>query len=128
MAGWIFNASPIILLGKIDQLGLIDVLAPEFRIPWQVVEEIGRGRVDDPAVRWLAQTFILDHIVDTPPTPLVLAEWNLGMGETAVLSLALEDKGSVVVLDDMAARRFAMTFQVPLLGTLACCCAQKTQG
>jgi len=33
MTGWIFNASPVILLGKIHQLHLIEALSPTFRIP-----------------------------------------------------------------------------------------------
>lgn len=43
MKGWIFNASPLILLGKIHQLHLIEVLSPNFRIPRPVVTEIGEG-------------------------------------------------------------------------------------
>ena len=51
MKGWIFNASPLILLGKIHQLHLIEVLSPNFRIPRPVVAEIGVGPSDDPTIR-----------------------------------------------------------------------------
>jgi len=64
MNGWIFNASPVILLGKIRQLHLIESLSPGFRIPRPVVDEIGAGAVDDPAVKWLGTPSISDHIVD----------------------------------------------------------------
>jgi predicted nucleic acid-binding protein len=118
MKGWIFNASPLILLGKIHQLHLIEVLSPNFRIPRPVVAEIGVGPSDDPTIKWLTSTSVASHIVDVPPTPPFLAQWDLGAGETAVLSLALADDGAAVILDDLAARKFAMTFDLPLLGTL----------
>lgn len=118
MKGWIFNASPLILLGKIKQLHLLEVLSPGFRIPSPVVKEIGVGPPDDPTVNWLTQAHIANHIVEVPSTPPFLAQWDLGAGETAVLSLALADHKSAVVLDDLAARKFAISFDLPLLGTL----------
>ncbi len=128
MTGWIFNASPVILLGKIRQLHLIEALSPAFRIPRTVVDEIGAGAAEDPAVAWLKTPSISDHIVDVPTAPPFLAQWDLGAGETAVLSLALADDGAVVVLDDLAARKFALTFQMPLLGTLGLLIRAKNAG
>lgn len=128
MTGWIFNASPVILLGKIHQLHLIEALSPTFRIPRAVIEEIGAGCADDPAVKWLKRPSLADHIVDTPTAPSFLVHWDLGAGETAVLSLALADSGAVAVLDDLAARKFALTFQVPLVGTLGLLVRAKTAG
>jgi predicted nucleic acid-binding protein len=128
MTGWIFNASPVILLGKIHQLHLIEALSPEFRIPSAVIEEIGAGCSDDPAVKWLKKPSIADHIVDAPTAPFFLIQWDLGAGETAVLSLALTEIGSVAVLDDLAARKFAQTFQVPLVGTLGLLVRAKNAG
>jgi predicted nucleic acid-binding protein len=128
MKDWIFNASPLILLGKIGQLHLIEVLSPEFRIPRSVVAEIGAGPPDDRTIMWLAQSSISTHIVDAPPTPAFLAQWDLGAGETAVLSLALIDNESAVVLDDLAARKFALTFDIPLLGTLGLLVRAKNAG
>ncbi len=128
MKGWIFNASPLILLGKIQQLHLLGILSPAFRIPKAVVEEVGAGPSNDPSIKWLTSVSIASHIVDTPPTPPFLAQWDLGAGETAVLSLALADVGAAVVLDDLAARNFAMTFDIPLLGTLGLLLRAKNQG
>jgi len=128
MKGWIFNASPLILLGKIHQLHLLEILSPAFRIPRPVVTEIGAGPTDDPSIKWLTSTSIANHIVDTPPTPPFLAQWDLGAGETAVLTLALADDGAAVILDDLAARKFAMTFDIPLLGTLGLLLRAKNQG
>jgi len=128
MKGWIFSASPLILLGKIDQLHLVEGLSPAFRIPRAVVAEIGVGPTDDPTIKWLSSASTNRHIVDVPSTPPFLAQWDLGAGETAVLSLALEDEGAAVILDDLAARKFAMTFDLPLLGTLGLLIRAKHQG
>lgn len=110
MKRWIFNASPLILLGKIRQLHLVESLSPDFRIPSAVVAEIGAGPPDDPTVNWLRKPSTANHIVDAPHSPPFLTQWDLGAGETAVLSLALADQGSAVILDDLAARKFAMTY------------------
>ncbi len=98
MKGWIFNASPLILLGKIHQLHLVEALSPGFRVPRAVIVEIGAGAPDDPAVKWLGGTRLSTHFVDTPPAPPLLTQWDLGAGETAVLSLALADGSAAVVL------------------------------
>jgi predicted nucleic acid-binding protein len=128
MTGWIFNASPVILLGKIHLLHLIEGLSPGFRIPREVVQEIGAGCANDPAAEWLTGPSIARHIVETPTPPPFLAHWDLGMGETAVLSLALAETATAVVLDDLAARKFAQTFQIPLLGTLGLLVRAKNAG
>lgn len=128
MKGWIFNASPLILLGKINQLHIIGILSPSFRIPKPVVAEIGAGSESDPTLRWLRSTSIVDHFVDTEPPPPFLTQWDLGAGETSVLSLAIADLGSAVVLDDLAARKFAITYDIPLLGTLGLLIRAKQHG
>lgn len=128
MSDWIFNASPVILLGKIRQLSLIEALSPGFRIPRAVVDEIGAGSVDDPALTWLAKPSVLAHVVDAPPAPRFLTQWDLGAGESAVLSLALVERGAVAVLDDLAARKFALAFDIPLLGTLGLLIRAKNAG
>lgn len=128
MKGWILNASPLILLGKIDQLHLVEVLSPGFRIPKPVVAEIGAGPTGDRTIEWLTRSSIVRHIVDAPSTPPFLAQWDLGAIETAFLSLALLDNESAVVLDDLAARKFALTFDIPLLGTLGLLVRAKKAG
>jgi predicted nucleic acid-binding protein len=52
---WALNASPIIALGKIDRLNLINELCQEIVIPKGVAEEIAQGPPDDQALEWLRQ-------------------------------------------------------------------------
>jgi len=44
MEEWIFDASPLILLGKIGRLDIIERLNPNYAIPAAVAEEIFTGR------------------------------------------------------------------------------------
>ena len=50
---WVVNASPLILLGKINQLPLLAKLVGQVAIPHEVAIEIKAGPVDDPARCWL---------------------------------------------------------------------------
>jgi len=61
------------------------------------------------------------------PLPQVLA-WDLGQGETAVLSLALSEPGWTAILDDRAARKCANSLAIPVKGTLAVVILAKQRG
>lgn len=54
--------------------------------------------------------------------------WDLGQGETAVLSYALAHRKWVAVLDDGAARRCARSLAVNMTGTLAVVLLAKQYG
>lgn len=112
---WVINASPIILLAKINYQHLLTTLPDEVLVPEAVVVEINAGSPNDPAREFLRTTSL--KIVQIPPDPIVLA-WDLGNGETSVLSYALRNSGWTAVLDDGMARRCAHTLAVPLIGTL----------
>ena len=46
-----------------------------------------------------------------------VASWNLGQGESAVLSYALIHSGVRAVIDDRDARRCAQALEIPMFGT-----------
>ena len=46
---WVVNASPIIVLAKINHLLLLQHVAKELVVPAGVAKEIGQGPEDDPA-------------------------------------------------------------------------------
>jgi predicted nucleic acid-binding protein len=50
---WVVNASPLIVLGRINHLFLLKHLAEEIVVPAGVAKEIARGPEDDPAKQWL---------------------------------------------------------------------------
>lgn len=82
---WVLNASPTILLAKIGFLEHLLTLCPQPVIPQGVYEEILMGAVDDPARRWLSQQGKQWVQADKPVVPAIAA-WDLGLGETQVLS------------------------------------------
>lgn len=112
---WVVNASPLIVLSKVNQQSLLTKLAEEWVVPQAVVREIEAGPSDDPARNYLSSHAV--NIVDPKLNTDVLA-WDLGEGETAVLSYALSQSGWRVVIDDGAARRCARTFGLSMIGTL----------
>jgi predicted nucleic acid-binding protein len=44
--------------------------------------------------------------------------WNLGQGESEVLSMALDNDDFIAVVDDLAARRCAASLDIPYIGTV----------
>ena len=81
------NASPLILLARGGRLELLRVAADVLAVPAAVAEELRRRGPADPAVRALNETPWL-AVVPTPPVPLVIQAWDLGEGESAVLTWA----------------------------------------
>jgi predicted nucleic acid-binding protein len=122
---WILNSSPLIALGRIGYTDLFSKLSTDIAIPRAVADEIKAGPTDDRAYRAL-----LDYahcIVDTNLSPEVLA-WDLGAGETAVISYALTQPGWKVILDDAMARKCARSFELQTKGTLAVVIMAKQRG
>jgi len=113
---WILNASPLIVLACIERTDLLLALADELVVPRAVAAEIKAGLASDRARRAIeAGKF---DIVDTPLPPAEVLAWDLGAGETAVLSLALAEDGWTVILDDAMARKCARSFSRRVKGTL----------
>ena len=56
--------------------------------------------------------------MDAPLPPAEVVAWDLGVGETAVLSLALAEDGWTVILDDVMARKCPRSFSRRVKGTL----------
>lgn len=120
MAGpekWVVNASPLICLGKLGHLGWLDRLATEIVIPSGVAHEIGNGPADDAARRWL-EAVGAPHMRAVDQIDVEIAAWDLGAGESAVLTWARGHPGFTAILDDRAARRCADVFDVAVCGTV----------
>lgn len=75
---WVVNASPLIVLSKINYQHLLTELAAETVIPEAVALEIEAGPEDDPARRFLR--FASLPIVTVHAEPVILA-WDLGAEE-----------------------------------------------
>jgi predicted nucleic acid-binding protein len=122
---WVLNASPLIVLASIGQEHLFQALTDEIIIPRAVAEEIEAGPAGDPARQIIAAGQL--PVVEATLSPEVMA-WDLGIGETAVLSFALAEPSWTVILDDAAARNCARSLGLSLKGTLAIVILAKQRG
>lgn len=123
---WVFNASPLILLGKTAQLEWLPRLG-EVIIPAAVADEVLAGRPDDPARKFIESSIPGEWIREVTDRQEVVA-WDLGPGETAVISWAMEGAEYEAVLDDAAARRCCDVFGVRVRGTLSLVALAKKRG
>ncbi len=121
---WVVNASPLILLAKVGHIDLLPRLTEQLIIPSSVVGEVEAGSALDPAQEWLrgdGAIWIRPDLVPAPP----VAGWDLGAGETAVLSWAHLNREFEAILDDRAARKCASIQGIPVRGTLGVILAAK---
>jgi predicted nucleic acid-binding protein len=121
------NASPIISLSKINRVNLLSKLCDEIIIPQGVADEINQGESNDSAVIWLREAGYA-FIQASPKINLRVASWDLGLGESQVLSQAIERADYEAIIDDLAARKAAKILRVPVRGTLAVVVLAKQLG
>lgn len=111
----VINASPLITLYRSGQADLLPRLFDRIIVP-----EAGRNEVviearGDAVARLLAtETWPIREAVSVSPR---VSEWQLGAGESAVLSHALAHPPLRAVIDDRQARRCAKTLGIPMFGT-----------
>jgi predicted nucleic acid-binding protein len=123
----VVNSSPLIFLTRADLLDLLRLVSPEVLVPAPVAEEIGRRGSEDPAARAIATVPWLRVVAVPQPPPLIQA-WDLGPGESSVLSWCAAKQGTEAILDDLAARRCAQALGIPVRGTLGLVLLGKKQG
>lgn len=116
MEHYVINASPLICLGKAGYLNLLLQLSNQTVVPQAVEQEIAAGPAGDSAKRFLESSSL--SVVEVTVLQEILA-WDLGKGETSVLSYALVNTGWTAIIDDLAARKCARSYAIPLRGTLA---------
>jgi len=125
----VFNASPVIVLAKAGLLEKVMGIAARVIIPQPAADEIARGGdPSDPAALWLNRPESSSYIETAPPVSGFVAAWDLGAGESSVISLAETIPESTAVLDDLAARRCAEALHLNLVGTLGLLLVAKRRG
>ena len=113
---WVINASPLILLGKLGRIDLLEQLAKQIMVPQAVLCEVASGRAADAGIGdtlvWAQNRVIEDILV-----PISISGWDLGAGESQVLAHCILGRYRAV-LDDGEARAAAKVHSVPLVGSL----------
>ncbi len=118
MSGVVSDASPLIALHQIGNLGLLGTLFGTVLIPPAVAREA--LSVERPA-------WIVERSLTKPMAPPV-ARARLGLGESEALSLAMEVGADRVIIDELAGRILAQRLGLPLVGTLGILLAAKRKG
>lgn len=110
----IVNSSPLIVLFKSQQAQLIPQLFTEILVPSGVFEEV---TTKDDAASSLLPTITWIQTVEVKNIAPEVAGWDLGKGESEVLSLALKSSNSAAIVDDRAARRCGQALGITTIGT-----------
>jgi predicted nucleic acid-binding protein len=96
-------------------------------IPEGVFTELDAGRMrgialpDVKSLSWLSVRYVRERT-------LLQMVSGLGAGEKQVLALALENPGSLAILDDLMARRYASFLGIRFTGTLGILLKAKEKG
>lgn len=112
----VLNASPLIALFTSQQAELLPQLFTEIVIPdavWKEITVAGKADLTSeqlPTIPWVRR-------VEIAAVNPAIAAWDLGVGESEVLSFALETPGYRAMVDDRAARQCARTLGISTLGT-----------
>jgi predicted nucleic acid-binding protein len=114
----VLNASPLICLSKSGLADLIPALFREVFVPEAVFQEVMAEGKTDFAAEWLSSQRWIRRLRDIPIDPRVAA-WDLGEGESAVLSFALRNEDCCAVMDDREARRCAAALKCRFIGLWA---------
>lgn len=114
------DSSPLIALAQIDRLMLAQRLFGNLVIPPAVAREIA-PTIPRPPVCVVERSL-------TRPVDAAVAAAELGLGESEVLSVALELSASSVVLDELQGRRLARRLGVTTIGTLGLLLLAKRRG
>lgn len=127
MNKWVVDSSVLIFLAKASHLFLLQELCDQIIIPEGVAEEIQKGPEDDPARNRIStegKPFV--QFVGEINHRVVL--WDIGKGESEVLTWALQNPGHVAILDDEIGRNCALALGVPVKGTLGVLLIAKKRG
>ncbi len=119
------DAGPLISLGRLDLLSLLPALFAKVQVPQQVLDEcLVRPEQADPRRVRAALGAGWIQVCETVPD---LGPAELGLGERAAIGRALEI-GAGLLADDFAARRYALSQGLAVIGTLGVLAMAKRSG
>lgn len=110
----VINSGPLILLDKIDALGIAGALPCRFICPPAVRKEVDAGihhNKSSITPDWLTVTQLASPMSQ-------LADLAIDQGEAEVIQLALENNIVRVCLDDLRGRKIAKRFGLRVIGLL----------
>ncbi len=118
----IADSSALIALATCDSLSLLDSLFGEVRVPQAVYDEVC---ADGKPVAALLQAWLKDKVIKTVSRPPFLIGSGLGRGEIEAMSLYVEIKASLLLIDDSRAKKVALLNNINVTGSLGVLLAAK---
>ena len=110
----VLNSSPTIILLNSGREDLLKKLFKRILLPEAVLEEVtkqkDRAGLLLPELSWIeiVKTEIISDV----------ALWNIGKGESEVISYVKSNSSLVAVIDDASARKCAVTIDIQYIGTV----------
>jgi len=119
----VINASPLIALAKLGQLGLLLKLYDQILIPHEVYNEVvvkglQLGAPDAQAVDFLVQQEHIQVVDVSLPSPLPSWAHPIDAGEIEVILLAQQESVDHVLIDNLHARKAARQAGLRVKGTV----------
>lgn len=125
----VINTSPAIHLHAVlpGGLGALPGLIGDVIVPWEVGQELAAGHAKDST--W-QEIQMLPGILHRPSAIAVhpLLSTQIDMGEAAVIQTAMDESHDAVILDDLKARRIALTLGLQVTGSLGILLQAKHAG
>lgn len=123
----ISNTSPIFYLHRLEQLELLHKLYGRILVPEAVVAELKAGEAQGEDVPDITDyDWIEIRSVHIPEVVSLIMD--LGPGEAQVLAMALENPGSLAIIDDRLAREMAQTRDIRITGSAGILLKAKQAG
>jgi predicted nucleic acid-binding protein len=113
----ISDTSCLVVLDKINQLNLLQALYDTVIVTPTIVAEFGKTLPE-----WFNVLASSNHSLQS------LLEETIDPGEASAIALAAETKDSVLILDDLRARKVAISLGITITGTLGVIAAAKKRG
>jgi predicted nucleic acid-binding protein len=123
----VMDASPLVCMMKAGIIEILPALFKNIVVPQAVNSEIMVKERSDPKGQVLASYQRIKLVEDIPIAPQV-ASWDLGQGESQVISLAVEHPDYWAVIDDREARCCATALRSHHTRTLGIIVLAKKRG
>ena len=123
----ISNSSPLINFAALGRFTLLRELYGTIVIPDAVYHEVVVAGQGQPGAAEVEQADWITREAVTNPT-VIAALHELGRGEAEAVALAVENPGSLLILDERRGRLAAINLHVNIIGTLGVLLVAKRKG
>lgn len=124
----ISNATPLIAFAKINQLSLLRQIVGNLTIPDAVAQEISDYTQNKTGFIDLEQETWINIQTITAKEQLALLLPSLDRGEAEVITLALEEKAKLVLIDELTGRKVAESLNLNVSGSVGILIKAKQLG